>query len=162
MVILIVKLWHLSTEFCGVWQKLPYAIELTEFCGVWQKVALRHRTQYLNAKVWQMSAAQEAMWLQLLTSDLLNKSIRETTILEDNQSAICLAKSQQVHGRTKHIDIKISFHPWSGEGWIKLTYSASEDMVADMFTKGLTIKQFEKLRLLAEFTHWEREECWWF
>ena len=31
----IVKLWHLSTEFCGVWQK----------------VALRHRTQYLNDKV---------------------------------------------------------------------------------------------------------------
>ena len=23
----------------------------TEFYGVWQKVALRHRTQYLNAKV---------------------------------------------------------------------------------------------------------------
>ena len=43
------------------------------------------------------AAAQEAMWLQLLTSDLLNKSIQETTILEDNQSAICLAKSQ---GRT--------------------------------------------------------------
>ena len=55
------------------------------------------------------AAAQEAMWLQLLTSDLLNKSIRETTILEDNQSAICLAKSQQVHGRTKHINIKYHF-----------------------------------------------------
>ena len=31
----IVKLWRLSTEFYGVWQK----------------VALRHRTQYLKAKV---------------------------------------------------------------------------------------------------------------
>ena len=31
----IVKLWCLSTEFCSVWQK----------------VALRHRTQYLSAKV---------------------------------------------------------------------------------------------------------------
>ena len=31
----IVKLWRLSTEFYGVWQK----------------VALLHRTQYLNAKV---------------------------------------------------------------------------------------------------------------
>ena len=103
------------------------------------------------------AAAQEAMWLQLLTSDLLNKSIRETTILEDNQSAICLAKSQQVHGRTKHIDIKYHFiRDLVEAGRIKLTYCASEDMVADMFTKGLTIKQFEKLRLLAgiaEFTH---------
>ena len=103
------------------------------------------------------AAAQEAMWLQLLTSDLLNKSVRETTILEDNQSAICLAKSQQVHRRTKHIDIKYHFiRDLVEAGRIKLTYCASEDMVADMFTKGPTIKQFEKLRLLAgiaEFTH---------
>ena len=96
------------------------------------------------------------MWLQLFTSDLLNKSIRDT-ILEDNQSAICLAKSQQVHGRTKHIDIKDHFiRDLVEAGRIKLTYRASEDMVADMLTKGLIIKQFEKLQLLAgiaEFTH---------
>ena len=65
--------------------------------------------------------AQEAMWLQLLTSDLLNKSIRETTILEDNQSVICLAKSQQVRGRTKHIDIKYHFiHDLVEAGRIKV------------------------------------------
>ena len=41
---------------------------------------------------------QEAMWFQLLTSDLLNKSIRETTILEDNQSAISLVpRPKQVY-----------------------------------------------------------------
>ena len=78
------------------------------------------------------AGAQEAMWFQLLTSDLLNKSIRETTILEDNQSAICLATSQQVHGRTKHIDIKYhSICDLVEARWIKLTYCASEDMVAD-------------------------------
>ena len=92
------------------------------------------------------AAAQEAVWLQQLASDLLNKSIRETTILEDNQSNICLAKKQQVHGSTKHIDIKYHFiHDLVEAGRIKLTYCASEDMVADMLTKGLPIKQFEKL-----------------
>ena len=35
------------------------------------------------------AAAQEAVCLQQLSSDLLNKIIRETTILEDNQSTIC-------------------------------------------------------------------------
>ena len=91
------------------------------------------------------AAAQEAVWLQKLSSDLLNKIIRETTILEDNQSAICLAKNQQVHGRTKHIEIKYQFIRDLVEvGRIKLTYCASEDMVADMLTKGLPIKQFEK------------------
>ena len=87
------------------------------------------------------AAAQEAVWLQQLTSDLLKKSIRETTILEDNQSTICLAKN---HGRTKHIDIKYHFiRDLVEAGRIKLTYCASEDMVADMLTKGLPIKQFE-------------------
>ena len=96
------------------------------------------------------AAAQEAVWLQQLSSDLLNRNIRETTIFEDNQSAICLAKSQQVHGRTKHIEIKYHFiRDLVEAGRIKLTYCASEDMVADMLTKGLPIKQFEKLRRLA-------------
>ena len=40
------------------------------------------------------SAAQEAIWLQQLMSDLLNKRVQEATILEDNQSTICLAKNQ--------------------------------------------------------------------
>ena len=96
------------------------------------------------------AAAQEAVWLQQLVSDMVNKNIRETTILEDNQSAICLAKNQQVHGRTKHIDIKYHFiRDMVQAGRIKLIYCASEDMVADMFTKGLPIKQFEKLRQMT-------------
>ena len=101
------------------------------------------------------AAAQEAVWLQQLTSDLLKKRIREITILEDNQSTICLAKNHQVHGRTKHIDIKYHFiRDLVDAGRIKLTYCTSEDMVADMLTKGLRIQQFEKLRRMigiAEF-----------
>ena len=103
------------------------------------------------------AAVQEAVWLQQLTSDLLSRSIQETSILEDNQSAICLAKNQQVHGRTKHIDIKYHFvRDLVEAGRIKLTYCASEDMVADMFTKGLSINQFDILRRLAgivQFPH---------
>ena len=96
------------------------------------------------------AAAQEAMWLQQLTSDLLNESIREMTILEDNQSTICLAKNQNVHGRTKHIDIKYHFiRDMVAAGRIKLTYCSSENMIADILTKGLPVKQFEKLRGLA-------------
>ena len=96
------------------------------------------------------AASQEAMWLQQLMSDLFNKRVQEITIFEDNQSTICLAKNQQVHGRTKHVDIKYHFIRDLVEAErIKLTYCASENMVADMLTKGLPIKQFEKLRELA-------------
>ena len=107
----------------------------------------------------------KALWLQQLASDILNTSVQETTILEDNQAAICLAKDQQVHGKTKHIDIKYRFiRDLVHAGRVKLAYCASEDMVADMLTKGLPIKQFEKLRKLAgvaEFFTESEKECWY-
>ena len=105
------------------------------------------------------AACQEAMWLQQLTSDLLNKRVQETTILEDNQSTICLTKNQQVHGRTKHVDIKYHFIRDLVEAErIKLIYCASENMIANLLTKGLPIKQFEKLRELGgvgKYTHYD-------
>ena len=95
-------------------------------------------------------AFQEAMWFQQLIADVLNKRVQETTIFEDNQSTICLAKNQHVHGRTKHVDIKYHFIRDLVEAKrVKLVYCASENMIADMLTKGLPIKQFEKLRELA-------------
>jgi len=70
-----------------------------------------------------------------------------------------------VHGRTKRIDIKDHFiRDLIEAGRIELSYCATENMVADMFTKGASIKQFEKLRRLAgvaEFLLIEIEtECW--
>ena len=95
------------------------------------------------------TAAQEAIWLQQLTSDLMNKSSQEMIIYEDNQSTI-LAKIQQIHGRTKHIDIKYHFvRDLVEAGRIKVEYCASENMIADILTKGLCINRFEMLRQLA-------------
>ena len=97
------------------------------------------------------TAAQEAIWLQQLMSDLMNKSSQEMIIYEDNQSTICLVKNQQIHGRTKHIDIKYHFVCDLVEaGRIKVKgYCASENMIADILTKGLRINRFEMLRQLA-------------
>jgi len=39
-------------------------------------------------------AAQTAVWLQKFQSDLFGKNISNPVIYEDNQSAICIAKSQ--------------------------------------------------------------------
>ena len=75
------------------------------------------------------------------------------TLHEDNQSTISLAKNQHSHGRTKHVDIKYHFIcDMVQSGRIKLLYCPSENMLADMLTKGLPVKQFEKLRQLAGVT----------
>ena len=45
------------------------------------------------------SAAQEAVWLRQLTTELGNPPPTSTTIFEDNQSAISMTKNPQFHGR---------------------------------------------------------------
>ena len=95
-------------------------------------------------------AAQEAVWMRQLLRDLGREVVGATIIQEDNQSAICMAKSPQFHGRAKHIDIKFHFvREQVSEGKIKLGYCQTGDMIADMLTKGLSNVQFSKLRSLA-------------
>lgn len=96
------------------------------------------------------SAAQEAVWMRQLLSDLKNCPKGATVIYEDNQSAICMAKNPQFHGRAKHIDIKHHFiREQVASGAVDLKYCGTDDMIADMLTKGLTQAKFTKLREMA-------------
>ena len=95
------------------------------------------------------SATQEAVWLRCLMKDLGRQMDAPTTIYEDNQGAIELAKNAKFHNRTKHIDICHHFvreRVLSNE--IRVIYCPSEDMTADIMTKGLPKCTFEKLRNL--------------
>jgi len=93
------------------------------------------------------SAAQEVVWMRQLTKDLMGESTDATVIFEDNQSAISMAKNPQFHGRAKHIDIKYHFiQEQVKNGTVQLEYCKSEEMIADMLTKGLCTEKFTKLR----------------
>ena len=79
--------------------------------------------------------------------ELRNKSTKATILYEDNQSAIAMAKNAQFHGRAKHIAIRYHFvREKMSEGTIELKYCPTEQMLADMLTKGLSQPVFEKLR----------------
>ena len=96
------------------------------------------------------NAAQEAIWLRQLLTDMRSDPVGATVILEDNQSAISMTKNPQYHGRAKHIDIKYHFvHDLLERETIQLKYCCSEDMIADILTKGLPREQFTKLRELS-------------
>ena len=96
------------------------------------------------------SAVQEAIWMRQLTDELGNGPTEATTIFEDNQSAICMAKNPQFHGRAKHIGIKYHFiREQVSSGTVKLEYCPTKEMIADMLTKGLHRDQFTKLRDMA-------------
>ena len=76
------------------------------------------------------SATQEAIWLRRLMKDFGKQTDAPTTIYEDNQGAIELAKNAKYHSRTKHIDIRAVSNEIRG------IYCRTEDMVADKMTKG--------------------------
>ena len=93
------------------------------------------------------SATQEAIWLNQLLTDLRIDTKGSIEILEDNQSAIAVAKNSVGHKRTKHIDIKHHFIREAVQaGKISLSYCQTADMLADIFTKQLPRTQFAKLR----------------
>ena len=95
------------------------------------------------------SATQKAVWLRRLVEDLGRQMDALTTIYEDSQGAIELAKNAKYHNRTKHIDICHHFvreRVVSNE--IQVIYCPTGDMIADIMTKGLAKHSFEKLRNL--------------
>ena len=81
-----------------------------------------------------------------LSADLRSLQSQPTLILEDNQSAIAIAKNPQFHGRTKHFNIKYHFiREQVSNDKICLQYCPTEDMLADLLTKGIGPEKFERL-----------------
>ena len=89
------------------------------------------------------SAAQKCVWMRRLSSELGNPQGEPTTVMEDNQSCIAMAKNLQCHGKSKHIDIKYHFdRDLVSDKMIKLKYCPTKKMVADILTKDVTQEQF--------------------
>ena len=96
------------------------------------------------------SAAPEVVWMRELSADLRNPQSQPTLILEDNQSAISISKNPQFHRRTKHFNIKYHFiRKQVSNGKICLQYCPTEDMLADLLTKGIGPEKLERLRRLC-------------
>jgi hypothetical protein len=79
-----------------------------------------------------------AIWLRNLLSKMELKQLGATVIQVDNKSAIELAKNPVNHERSKHIDVRFHFiRDHVKEGSVELVHVASQDQVADIFTKPL-------------------------
>ncbi|PHH49706.1 Copia protein [Ceratocystis fimbriata CBS 114723] len=70
-----------------------------------------------------------------------------TLIYGDNQAAIKITNNLGASDKTKHIDIQHhAVKDWIRQGKVKLEYVATEDMLADGFTKPLNNVKFNKFR----------------
>jgi hypothetical protein len=93
------------------------------------------------------TASQEAVWLRRLLENVLKKQDNPTVLYEDNQGTIELTKNPKFHNRTKHIDIAYHYAKEQVEKKITFVeYCSTENMLADIMTKGLSKVQFEKFR----------------
>ena len=91
-------------------------------------------------------AAKEATWFRRLLKEIKHfVDDTPTTIFEDNQGCIALAKNPAYHAKTKHIDIQHHFIREKVEDKeIDLVYCKTEDMIADMLTKPVTRDKLQK------------------
>ena len=83
-------------------------------------------------------AAKEAIWLCQLIFELFPSLKLMTSLYCDNQAAIWLTTNDNYHTHTKHIDIRYHFI-WQviASGALWLVYCLTDDMTADILTKGL-------------------------
>ena len=92
-------------------------------------------------------AAQESTWLMQMMKDLHQATDYAIPLHCDNQSAKRLAENPVFHARTKHVEVHYHFiREKVLQGDIEMKTINTEDQVADLLTKGLNPKKFEKLR----------------
>ncbi len=93
------------------------------------------------------SAAQQAIWLRRLLTELGVNTSLPTPICEDNQGAICLATNPVAHKKSKHIQIRHHYiRECVADKSVELHYVPTADMVADLLTKALPKPAFQRLR----------------
>ncbi|KAK2378545.1 putative mitochondrial protein [Trifolium repens] len=92
------------------------------------------------------SSCSQMMWMkQMLQEHNVEQDV--LTLYCDNLSAINISKNPIQHSRTKHIDIRHHFiRDLVEDNVITLEHVDTEEQIADIFTKALDLKKFEKLR----------------
>ena len=90
-----------------------------------------------------------ATWLRNLLHELKMTQHEATEIRVDNKSAIELAKNPVHHERSKHIDVRFHFiREKVKKGDMRMIHVASQDQVADIFTKPLPTALFENFKTM--------------
>lgn len=93
------------------------------------------------------AAANQAIWLKKLLTDLCQEQSSPTDLFCDNKSAIAIAENPVQHGRTKHINVKYhSIREAEKNCLIKVHYCSTDVQLADIMTKALPRSRFEYLR----------------
>jgi hypothetical protein len=93
------------------------------------------------------AAAQESLWLTQLLKEFTCKFQDPIILFEDNKAYLDFSKNSTNHQRTKHISVRYHFiRDLIADRLISLTAIPSEENIADIMTKPLDKKVFQRLR----------------
>ncbi|KAH9650552.1 protein kinase domain-containing protein [Citrus sinensis] len=88
----------------------------------------------------------EVMWIKRILEELKFTFSTPLKVYCDNKAAISIAHNPVLHDRTKHIEVDKHFIKEKlNTGIICMTYLPTTEQLADVLTKGLHKKQFDKL-----------------
>jgi len=101
------------------------------------------------------------VYLQNFLAELGLENVGRIKLFSDNCGALKLAENPVFHNRTKHIDVKHHFVRGALEnGHIEVAYKSTEDMAADVLTKGLSKHKHDKcIRMLGIESHGAGADC---
>jgi len=89
-------------------------------------------------------ASKEVAWLRSLMTELGYRIDQPTNLITDNETAISFSTNPIFHSRSKHIDIRHHFvRELIATDQIKIFHCASDDNLADIFTKPLNRPDYE-------------------
>lgn len=74
-------------------------------------------------------------------------SLSQTNFLTDNKAAVSIAAKDQVHTKSRHIEVK--YHHMRDKiknGAVKITYIGTTEQIADILTKSADRRTLQKLR----------------
>ena len=86
------------------------------------------------------------MWIRMFLSSVARPLSLPSVLNVDNQSTIHLLKDSRFHARTKHIAVRYHFIREAVENQeVRVQYCPTDDMTADILTKGLKGPRVVKL-----------------
>ena len=88
----------------------------------------------------------KVIWIKRILEELKFTFSTPLKVYCDNKAAISIAHNPVLHDRTKHIEVDKHFIKEKlNTGIICMTYLPTTEQLADVLTKGLHKKQFDKL-----------------
>ena len=92
-------------------------------------------------------SCREVCFVQNLL-DSVGYHVDKTSLFGDNKGSLVLAKNPADHQKSKHIEVRYFFiRQKVAEQRVEVIYCKTTDMLADVLTKSLDMKQHERLSL---------------